>query len=38
MKDEFSDKIMIEFARLREKTYSYLIVDVGRDKKVKKAQ
>ena len=38
MKDEFGDKTMIEFVRLREKTYSYLIADVGRDKKVKKAQ
>ena len=35
MKDELGKKVMIAFARLREKTYSYLIDDSCEDKKAK---
>ena len=35
MKDELGRKIMIEFAALRPKTYSYLMGDGGSDKKAK---
>ena len=33
MKDELGWKIMMTFARLRAKTYSYLIDEGGKDKK-----
>ena len=35
MKDELGRKTMIKFVGLRAKTYSYLIDDVGEDKKAK---
>ena len=35
MKDELGEKIMIKFARLRAKTYSYLADDCGENKKGK---
>ena len=35
MKDELGRKIMIKFVRLWAKTYSYLIDDVGENKKAK---
>ena len=35
MKDELRGKVLIEFAALRPKTYSYLMDDGGRDNKVK---
>ena len=35
MKDELDEKIMIKFAGLRAKTYSYLIDDGSEDKKTK---
>ena len=35
MKDELGGKIIIEFAALRPKTYSYLTDDNGKDKKAK---
>ena len=35
MKDELDRKIMIKFAGLRAKTYSYLIDDGSEDKKAK---
>ena len=35
MKDELGKKVMIAFARLEEKTYSYLIDDSSEDKKAK---
>ena len=36
MKDELGKKVMIAFARLEEKTYSYLIDDSSEDKKSKR--
>ena len=35
MKDEFGGKVMTNFVKLREKTYSYLLVDGSEDKKAK---
>ena len=35
MKDELAGKVMIEFAALRPKTYSYLMDDGKNDKKAK---
>ena len=38
MKNELSEKIMIKFAGLRARTYSYLIDDSSEDKKAKGAK
>ena len=35
MKDELSEKIMMQFVGLRARTYSYLIDDSSKDKKAK---
>ena len=35
MKDKLGGKVMVEFVRLRAKTYSYLIDDSSKEKKPK---